>query len=181
MIFDRQRAMGSVRRFAQANPGPAIGLAFFPIAGLGWRVAMFGGHPVDLLPLAPCMAVLAVALAAAGWLTDRSIPLARQGRTWLVLLALAYGVCGAEEVNQAFDQATPQVYRATILTRSISYGRYGGDRELKLTPWGPVGYSQSLRVNADLFNRTTQGGVVCALLHPGVLGARWFDLVGCGG
>jgi hypothetical protein len=174
-------AQGSGRR-VPLDPPPAIaGLTIAPLVALGW-LAAFGGHSLDVYPLFAYGAALGLAVTAVAWLVDKTIPEARQGKTWLLVVGLTYGAAGAPVLNQAFDQGRPQVFQTSVTRKYATHGRYGAYRHLLLAPWGPVTQADNeIDVGTRFYSSVSEGEAICVVLHPGLLTAPWYEVAHCTG
>lgn len=173
----------------KASPAPAFRAA--PPQGLRYLLAVpiitfFGvlaGPPVIdfgfLFVIGAALAVVAtVAILAEGpWRFDLV------GGIIVFTGLLGLGVAVAVWANRSLDSAPAAGYSTHVtdkIARRHSRRRSRGPY-LELAPWGPVTSSYRLSVNRATYAATQVGDRVCLALHPGALGARWYETVPCPG
>jgi len=99
-----------------------------------------------------------------------------------IVLALLFGAglgwCGATLVNCLFDASPGQTYQVSVQQKYRSVGR-GSHYHLALAPFGPVENPGTVTVDYNTYASTSEGGFVCAKVHPGALGFAWWRVGGC--
>ncbi|MEI9929624.1 MAG: hypothetical protein WDM89_03400 [Rhizomicrobium sp.] len=96
----------------------------------------------------------------------------------LTLVTLGYSYGALVQLDTLPDRAVSQIYRATVSGKHIAHGK-SWSYYLDLAPWGPDQEKSSARVPAGLYARIQPGMQVCAALHPGFIGMRWYDVDLC--
>jgi hypothetical protein len=150
-------------------PGLALGLrAGLDTNLIDWRQALVPAVGLGLLP------------AAAGAVLE---PKLRQP-AWILTLA-AFGLCwGWGVVAQSdvlLDRGRAQSIQARVMGRRYSSGRHTVRYYLTIAPVGVAGLGDKLSVPGGLYARTGVGATVCAWVHGGALGWRWYLVDDCGG
>jgi hypothetical protein len=133
------------------------------------------GHRLDVVPFCEWAAVLAVVLAGYAMLRsrlDRRQPLAWAGS---LVLAFTYSLGALAAVDVAFDTAPPQSYAVLVRDLDRSTTTYF----VEIGSWSPLRLDSTQPVDKDLYVRLRKGGRVCVLVHPGLLGLRWYELAVC--
>ncbi len=93
----------------------------------------------------------------------------------IVMVVLATGIYGfgaAMTANQLFDMSVAQTASVPIQNRFMATGKHAGPR-FNLAPWGPETRSRIYTPSQATYARADS---VCASLHPGALGMRWYQV-----
>jgi len=93
-------------------------------------------------------------------------------------MTLPYGYGASALGNSLLDRSTPVSYPTTVSRMFVSSGKHRTPT-LRLAPWGPRTTAEDAAVSWDLYRSTRVGETVCAQLHPGALGVRWFQIAKC--
>ncbi len=91
-----------------------------------------------------------------------------------------YGIGGVMQVNTRLDLSKPAVYEAPVVGKYLSGGRHTS-YHLTLPPFGPANEFQDVTVEKDFYDSLRLNDRVCAYLHPGKLGVRWYSVGRCSG
>ena len=141
----------------------AIGSAIFAVGMDSWLLlsacGLMAGMSVVLLRFAP-------------------IDVLNMSRDWMaIVVALGgfYGYGAAMTVNELFDTSQPQAVQVPIASKYVVTGK-GSGSFFKLAPWGDETVQRSYRPSLALYNQARIGDAVCAELHTGALGMRWYQL-----
>jgi len=59
-----------------------------------------------------------------------------------------------------------------------THGR-SGSFNLRLAPWGPLGYYDDVDVPKSIYEQVKVGDEICVGLHPGFLHSPWYILQPC--
>jgi hypothetical protein len=111
-----------------------------------------------------------------------AIPAAREkfGTLALILImTLPYGYGAGALGNTLLDHSTALSYPTTVYRMFVTNGKHRTPT-LRLGPWGPRTTAEDAAVSWDLYRSTRVGETVCAQLHAGALGIRWFRIAKCG-
>jgi hypothetical protein len=130
----------------------------------------------DSLPLT-CVAI-AMALASLALIRLPTINTNVLGRDILVygvVLAGLYGYGAAATVNELFDKSVPETFPVGIESKFIRTGK-GGGNFFKVAPWGPETIERDYRTSRDTYARLQVSDTICASLHSGAIGMRWYQL-----
>ena len=95
--------------------------------------------------------------------------------SWLVGAALS-GYVGAVIVNGRADTSTPDFVPVSIARKYETNGRGGVRHHFDLMPWGPETESRVYDVSPSTYDRLRLSDTVCAELHVGAIGIRWYRL-----
>ena len=102
------------------------------------------------------------------------------GATAVLFLALVYGWGAVKLLDVGLDTAPPAVYRTAVTGKEfIRRYRSLADRQLTLAPWGPGRIAIKVNVPNSLYDSVIVGSTICARLHPGYFGLRWYEVDGC--
>ncbi len=109
------------------------------------------------------------------WSPIDSFALTRDWPITLVALAGFYGYGAALTINQLFDDSQPRTLPVSIAQKYVTTGK-GAGSFFKIAPWENETEARSYRPSQATYNRLAVGDNVCASLHPGALGMRWYQL-----
>jgi hypothetical protein len=162
------------------RPNIAIVL-ILPGIVLGVR-ALFDTHMLDVSSALEYGAVVGLPLLAAVMLVnDRSSDRPR-ARGWgvllLALVALPYGAGVLSLSDVLLDHQPAQVFSTQVDNKYISSGKHP-QPYLVLAPWGPETMGDKVAVSRAYYAQTPIHATVCAVLHPGSVRLRWFDVREC--
>lgn len=93
----------------------------------------------------------------------------------LVVILFCYGVGGVCISNALLDRRPPTLYSCQVLDKRVAGGRLE-QHYLTLSPWGPRATADEFRVHASVYSRLHRQAQVQVAVHPGALGARWFEI-----
>jgi len=153
-------------------PGLALGVVALGMeeAPLDWRIPLIVG-----VALGAPITVLADAAV-------RGSSLARgRAATSLVIFCCMslYAYAGLSLANTRLDTAAPERFRAVVLEKRITHGRYSTHWHLRLLPWGPQTEPGEAEVRASVYRAVAVGDSVCVDLHSGALGMGWYLVERC--
>ncbi len=95
-------------------------------------------------------------------------------RSLLLLLFLgAFSYGALVQFNCMQDESVTQVYRASVLGKSVSSGKHTS-YYLELEPWGPQTKAEEVSVSQELYNRVEKGQLMQVYLKKGRLDFPWF-------
>jgi hypothetical protein len=102
-------------------------------------------------------------------------------RSWplMSLLGLLTACAVFEEVDTRMDRAAPQLFKVPVTDQHVTHGRRSTSYFIDLPAWGPRQEPDSVEVSPDVYDDVAPGQIVCVVLHPGFLGARWFTVGVC--
>ncbi|RSK51162.1 hypothetical protein [Hymenobacter rigui] len=158
---------------------PALGSALFiPAVALMLRVLL----DFELLDysaawqLAAAVAVLFGGVLAYGNRRFIKLPASRWGAVATVFFcALVYGYSAVVAINCVFDEATPRVYAANVISKHISSGKTT-TYYLKVGAWGPRTAPEDVTVTEETYDQTMPGDSVRVYQFPGRLAMPWFTV-----
>lgn len=158
----------------------AIGLMFIIISP---TYLIVGGHRLNVFVVGPdslllVYACFAMALASLVLLRFSGIDMLNMKREALVVVvgfAGLYGYGAALTANELFDSSAGQAARVKIEGKYVRTGK-GGGSFFKLSPWGPETMERSYRPSPGAYNQLQVSDSICAYLHPGAIGMRWYQL-----
>lgn len=156
---------------------PNVAGLLLPGLAIGFRGAM-DLHTLDLTRLLEVGAVLAIPVAAAIFLADRRGYGVPRAATVLAFGAFAYGWGLSAEGDAKLDAAPVPAHRVQVLDKHRSGSRHT-TYHLTLSRWGPFPDGQSVEVERDLYYSVDAGQGICASLHPGAFGGRWYEVGLC--
>jgi hypothetical protein len=156
---------------------PNVAGLLLPGLALGFRAAM-DVHTLDLTHLLEVGAVLAIPVAVVIFLADRRGYGVPKAAAVLALGAFAYGWGLSAEGDALLDAAAVPAYRVQVLDKHRSGSRHT-TYHLTLSKWGPFPGERTVEVARDLYLSVDPGQVVCASLHPGAFGGRWYEVGLC--
>ena len=156
------------------------------VTGLTWfaalAVAVRGLSDVQIFDwqwlLAGAVFIGAGWMAMTWWVDPASLRLKFMW-VFLGLISIAYGWGVLALADQQLDSAPASVYRSAIEGMRISHGK-STSYYLTLAPWGPQTQADEVDVGRRFYRTVSRGEIVCVLLHPGFLKARWFEIRKCG-
>lgn len=156
---------------------------FNPLVGGGVLGAIFAAIGPDLFDAHMQLIGGGVGLAAGVGLAfaTPSRPSLGSPIQYVVLLAVfgaLYGMAAVTVVDTRFDNAPAQLYRTTVTDKYETHGKTTS-YHLQLAPWGPRDQSTSVGVSDVAYNAAQPGDPICMNLHPGVLGAPWYEQATC--
>jgi len=96
----------------------------------------------------------------------------------LILWIAAYCFGVIVEANGRLDSASPRVYSAQVLGKSVSRGRHTTYR-LRLSAWGNLREPNSVAVSRAFYAQVQRQQRICVALHPGALAISWYRLNRC--
>jgi multidrug transporter EmrE-like cation transporter len=97
-----------------------------------------------------------------------------KGQIVPVLLISAFFSFGAvQQVNRNFDQATPQVFSATVTNQYIKRGK-STSYHIVITGWGPHQEEDDVTVSSDFYDQVPIGSKVKVNLKQGKLHIPWY-------
>ena len=113
--------------------------------------------------------LLAIIIAVAFLFTgmNKSVPAAGQ-IIFIVLFSSLAGFGNILHINNVFDGSQVQIYRATVIHKSISRGR-NTSYYLQTSPWGPEMKSIDVNVGQRMFGDTNIGDTVTLYFEKGAL------------
>lgn len=151
----------------------------------GLMAAMFGllfrlrgFHLVSVQPLLLLIAVIALGYTGLAYLAMQKGNSTPGGAVVVLFLALGYGFGLVDLTNTLPDRSTGQVYTTAVTGKHISSGR-STTYYLRVEPWGPYPNSNQFSVSPQEYRETGIGDQVCLGLHPGLLHAKWYEMVSC--
>ena len=160
------------------HPGVASAFAF---ASAGLLLKYLSTNKISYAPLWPLAG--AAALATAGMLVFGSRhflwrPKPAIGLGLLILpLAAMYGFSAIGIVNQQYDAGATRHFTVRVLERQESKSRYHHSYYLTTEPWSDAPGTTKPEVSYSVYARTEQDSLVHVALHPGLLGAAWYEVL----
>jgi hypothetical protein len=111
-------------------------------------------------------------------------------RVWnaaaVLFVGLVYADGAVKLLDVGLDTAAPATYRTTVTGKEEIHHWYlrrgegtRGTRWLSLSPWGPDRVTAELEVSVYLYDSVKAGSTLCARLHGGYLGLRWYEIERC--
>lgn len=151
-----------------------------PLLGPGLVLALRALSDLHLVDHRPLLVGAALATVALAGLVALAEPPLRRRWTLALLAALLFAhPWGALAIGNALlDRGPAQVFRVRVEGKRVAAGRQAS-HELRLAAWGPLDGPSSVDVGRWVYERVEVGGVVCAWLRPGALGARWYRVTPC--
>jgi hypothetical protein len=153
-------------------PGLAVGVVAFGMeeVAVDWRIPLI----VALALGAPITVLADAALHGSRVIRGRAV-------TSLVIFCCmsVYAYGGLSLANARFDMASPERFRAAVLEKRITHGRYSTHWHLRLPPWGPQAEPSEAEVRASVYRAVAVGNSVCIDLHRGAFGIAWYIVERC--
>jgi hypothetical protein len=106
--------------------------------------------------------------------THNSIPIGSQIFI-LVLVGGMFGFGSILKINYYYDQSPETVYRATVLSHSISHGK-STTYYLSLSPWGPQIKESQISVSRHRYYQDSIGSTVSLHVKQGLLNIPWYTV-----
>lgn len=163
----------------KTDPRADLGLVvFFPALGLLMSLQRGPAHLVDAFQLTYWALLVLVCLLAALFRSVWENPSRWGVLAFMLLIGGFYssGLVSAADIVP--DRSTSQPYRTEVLRKYETHGKSAGFY-LRLAPWGPLAYSDDVRVFAGVYQQTRAGDRICLQMHSGFLHAPWFTLAPC--
>src|ERR1700749_1054986 len=157
--------------------GVLIGIFLIPCLALGVRALL----DFTFLDVWWLLLIVLVLITVPGLILTLILPpRPKHWSEWAVLtLALAgYGYGATVQFDTFPDHAPTQTYRATVADKYVSQGK-SWSYNFDLAPWGPDRSKSTVRVPGELYARIKPGMQVCATVHPGFIGLRWYRVDFC--
>jgi hypothetical protein len=105
----------------------------------------------------------------------RALILNRPALLTVLLFVAAYGYLSPLFINRLLDPSLPQFARPSIERKFYQTGKSSG-WYLTLAPWGPETRERNYETGRYIYERLTIKDRICAQLHQGALGVRWYKL-----
>jgi hypothetical protein len=158
---------------------PALGSALFiPAVGLMLRV-LLDFELLDYsatLQMVAAVAVLFGGVLAYGNRRFIQLPASRWGAVATVFFcALVYGYSAVVAINCVFDEATPRVYAANVVSKHSSSGKTT-TYYLEVGAWGPRTAPEDVTVTEETYDQTIPGDSLRVYQFPGRLQMPWFTV-----
>ncbi len=153
--------------------GLSISPIYLIIAGRLNGVFVVGGDSWLLIAASAAMAVISLVLAR--YSPFDSLNMKRDWLVTVVALAGFYGYGAAQTANELFDVTSPETVNVAIASKYVVTGK-GAGSFFKLAPWGAETMQRSYRPTLATYNSRRIGDSVCAELHAGAIGMRWYQL-----
>jgi hypothetical protein len=99
----------------------------------------------------------------------------------LVVMACLTGYAFAlfTAADEQLDRAAPQVVRRQVLEKRNVADAGGFGHEVTLASWGWTSSDATAEVGPAVFARLSKGDEACIRLHPGYIGAAWYEVTAC--
>ncbi|WP_295792754.1 hypothetical protein [Mucilaginibacter sp.] len=168
---------GVIRLFSKKNsPYPAVGIGtVFSVIALVFQ-AMINDQVLDYHNFWTPFFVIGIMVLVLLCAMIFKRPAAKTGELiFALLIAVGYGWGGTLQVNCGFDNASPQVYKATVLTHHISHGKTTSYHIL-LSEWGQHNQTESVTVSQSFYENAPLNSQVNVNLKKGVLNIPWYYL-----
>jgi hypothetical protein len=161
------------------------GRGFNPIVGFAALVLLlltFSLHLVDARPPWIAAFVVGAALGAATWSAAQAPGLASpiQALLTVAIIGGVYAYAAYAVADVRFDPSPGTAYQAAIVGENTSMSRSSTYYHLSPPPWGPVTAASSVTVSKSVYDALQPGDPICLTLHPGAMGAGWYDVGLCG-
>ena len=154
---------------------PNLGAVYcLPVSALVLLAFSRTGYVFDWWSTVPVVFAGAVAAALMMQWVRGSISLPPLIIMWAALWGSSIVVLG----NEIFDKSAPNIFRTHITYEHITTGkrtRY----YLTIAPWGRKSETDDIGVTRDFYLSVSIGQEICAYLHPGAFGARWYEVDLC--
>lgn len=88
--------------------------------------------------------------------------------TFFVLFAAVY------LLNGALDRHVPTEVQATIASKFVTRGLWGGNILALATTWNQKPMEETIRVSSEVFSKAERGDSVGLIVHPGAFSLPWY-------
>jgi hypothetical protein len=96
----------------------------------------------------------------------------------IIMWAALWGSSTVVLGNGIFDKSAPEIFHTHITYEHITTGRRT-HYYITIAPWGRKSETDDIGVTRDFYLSVSIGQEVCAYLHPGAFGARWYEVDLC--
>jgi hypothetical protein len=160
------------------DPTPTIADLFYPPALALFLRAIADINMVDYVGTLLIASLCAAGLAGFLILNDRHLTTQRWKLAGMSAGLLGWMLGLLSFANARLDHDAAQLFHAHVMDAHVTQGKAHLD-ELVLEPWGPFQKPVSAYVPPSVYDRVSDDDVVCASLHPGRFGWRWFTIDPC--
>jgi len=181
-VYGTWYSRGLIRLTAKKGSGYPTLLLFILLPVMGLLYAVLRDYSIYDFPARGWMMLAATTLPVAGLCIlacAKSIaPEDRKGLIvfFVVVISAVYSFGSIVFINCFYDRSEPEIWRAQVLRKRVSYGTYGttADFYLELSAWGRFKTGEEVEVPKKVYNDVNNGDSVNIFLRQGKWKIPWY-------